>query len=186
MGIFSAEVSDLQFARTTSHESGAHRRRTKTTTYLLLVTLMLLGGCEKLWLDKQMKELCAKDGGVKVYETVTLPPEMFDQHGDPFPGWRARKEEERFGSAYRYANTYHVINPGEPSKGEGRLLKVETTITRVEDGKLLGVSMVYGRSGGDFMLWMGHPSHASCPQGLTERDLIRSVFVKGGGSSVEH
>ena len=34
-----------------------------------------------------MEELCKADGGVKIYETVTLPPEMFDQWGGPFPGW---------------------------------------------------------------------------------------------------
>jgi hypothetical protein len=31
--------------------------------------------------DKLVDELCAKDGGIKVYETVTLPKERFNQWG---------------------------------------------------------------------------------------------------------
>jgi len=48
--------------------------------------IFVLTGCEKFALDRQMEDLCKKDGGVKVYETVTLPASMFDQLGDPFRG----------------------------------------------------------------------------------------------------
>ena len=52
------------------------------TTLLLAITFgLLLAGCEKNRLDVQVKELCAKDGGIKVHETVKLPPDRFDQHG---------------------------------------------------------------------------------------------------------
>lgn len=37
---------------------------------------------EKDHLNAQMAELCKKDGGVKVYETVKLPAEMFDESGN--------------------------------------------------------------------------------------------------------
>ena len=52
----------------------------------LAAALLLLTVCEKFALDRQMEELCKKGGGVKVYETVTLPPEMFDQWGVRFLG----------------------------------------------------------------------------------------------------
>ena len=76
---------------------------TRLSLHGWLAVAILLSGCEKFALDRQMEELCKKDGGVKVYETVTLPPEMFDQWGDPFPGWRGRTLEDRLGPEYRYA-----------------------------------------------------------------------------------
>ena len=39
---------------------------------------------EKERLDREVKRLCAIDGGIKVYETVKLPAERFDQYGQIF------------------------------------------------------------------------------------------------------
>ena len=39
-------------------------------------------GPSKGQLDDEVKRLCAIDGGVRVYETVTLPPEKFNQWGE--------------------------------------------------------------------------------------------------------
>ena len=47
------------------------RRATLLLTFAALTTA--LAGCERWSLDRQMEELCKKDGGIKVYETVTLP-----------------------------------------------------------------------------------------------------------------
>ena len=55
--------------------------KTALTILIAILTPALLVGCEKARLDQQVKELCAKDGGIKVYETVKLPPERFDQWG---------------------------------------------------------------------------------------------------------
>lgn len=149
---------------------------------MLGVTLMLTG-CEKFALDRQMEELCKKDGGVKVYETVTLPASMFDQWGDPFPGWRAKvlqgKPEERLGSEYRYVvNRIHLKN-GDPLEGEGRLDRTSERIYRRADGKLMGEAVSYGRSGGDFIAY-AHFTSKSCPATQSESDLIRSVFITKG------
>jgi len=43
----------------------------------------LLAGCEKHDLDKRMGELCRKNGGVTVYETVRLPESEFSKDGVP-------------------------------------------------------------------------------------------------------
>lgn len=42
-----------------------------------------LAGCERWELDRQMEELCRKDGGVKVYEAVTLSAGEFSNVGEP-------------------------------------------------------------------------------------------------------
>ena len=150
----------------------------------MLGMTLVLTGCEKFTLDRQMEELCKKDGGVKVYETVTLPASMFDQWGDPFPGWRAKvlqgKPEERLGAEYRYVVETVYLKQGDPIKGEGRLDRTSERIYRRADGKLIGEAISYGRSGGDFIAY-AHPTSKSCPvyQSANEK-LIRSVFLRKG------
>lgn len=156
-----------------------HRQAKLTVSAAFAVVGLALAGCEKFALDRQMEELCKKDGGVKVYETVTLPPEMFDQWGDPFPGWRGRKPEDRLGSDYRYVVARTYLKSGDPLKGEGRLTRYSVTIQRNADGKLLGEAISYGRSGGDLIAY-AHPTSKSCPAEQSESDLIRTVFLKGG------
>ncbi|WP_147435825.1 hypothetical protein [Sulfurisoma sediminicola] len=126
-----------------------------------------------------MEELCKKDGGVKVYETVMLPPEMFDQWGDPFPGWRGRKLEDRLGPDYRYIMEITDLKKGDAFKGEGELRRFSVRINRRADNKLMGEAISYGRSGGDFIAF-AHPTSKSCPADQSESDLIRSLFAKKG------
>jgi len=146
---------------------------------LVTAMLPLLGGCEKFELDRQMEELCKKDGGVRVFETVILPPEKFDQWGDPFPGWRGRKPEDRLGADYRYVVETTYLKQGSPMKGEGRLDRTSVRIYRRTDEKLLGEAISYGRSGGDFIAY-AHPTSRSCPNYKTDEDwVIKSVFLKG-------
>lgn len=53
----------------------------RTPLVFAMIFGLLLAGCEKARLDAQVKELCAKDGGIKVYETVKLPADRFNQWG---------------------------------------------------------------------------------------------------------
>ena len=145
---------------------------------LSIAAMAFLPGCEKFALDRQMDDLCKKDGGVKVYETVTLPAAMFDTLGDPFPGWPKRTIEDRFGPSYRFVVETRFLKNGDPQKGEGRLARTSKRIYRRADGMLLGESITYGRSGGDFIAF-SHPSSNSCPVYPNESDtVIRSVFLK--------
>lgn len=147
---------------------------------LMASAIGAVAGCEKYELDRQMEELCKKDAGIKVYETVTLPPEMFDQGGNPFPGWATRPPEQRLGPDYRLTWVVTDLKQGEPLRGEGRLSRSRREIVRLSDGKLLGESTSYGRSGGDFIV-IGHFSSKTCPPGLGgSAPLIHAVFIKGG------
>ena len=142
--------------------------------------LLALAGCERYALDREMQELCKKDGGIKVYETVTLPPEMFDQNGDPFPGWLARHESLRLGADYRLVQETVYLKQGDPLRGEGRLVRSRVSVVRSADNKTLAEGILYGRSGGDFIV-VDHFSSSSCPQRLgLPRSVIHGVFIKGG------
>lgn len=50
-------------------------RAAKRATFLVTLAglTVVLGGCERWALDRQMEEMCRKDGGVKVYEKVRDP-----------------------------------------------------------------------------------------------------------------
>lgn len=145
----------------------------KTTTLLLIVVslLPLLAGCEKARLDQQVKELCAKDGGVKVYETVKLSPERFDQWGmvkpyDPTQGDRA------LGSEFVFKRDTTYFRKGNPD-----MFRMHTKVIRRSDGKLLGESVFYKRGGGD-MPGPWHGSSFMCPELSVSNDVLRQVFVK--------
>jgi hypothetical protein len=162
-----------------SNAFGTFGRKLAGFCIILLFGIPLISGCEKFELDRQMEELCKKDGGVRVYETVKLPPEMFEPLGDPFPGWRKRKPEDRLGADYLYEETDTVLKDGDPLKGQGRLVRYEGRVIRRADGKLLGTYVIYGRSGGDFIAFP-HFTSNSCPVRQSSDDVLLQVFTKQG------
>jgi hypothetical protein len=148
-----------------------------------LVVLLALGtsGCERWRLDRQMELLCKQDGGIKVYETVTLPASEFSNLGQPLArhAQQAKSTEDRLGPEYLYGWQRSVLvgAAAKPENGEGRLTRVHVSITRRADGRLLGESVSYGRTGGDGFTFGFQPSGNHCPK--PRIDLIGSVFIKG-------
>ncbi|MBX3616804.1 hypothetical protein [Nitrosomonas sp.] len=129
---------------------------------------------EKDRLDREVKRLCAIDGGVKVYETVRLPAEKFDQYEQvliPF------KENIKPMDEYYYdSSTVHLI------KGNPELRKYHSKIYRRSDEKLLGESINYSRVGGDIPgPWQ--PSSHMCPENEGFNNLMQQIFIRsqGGG-----
>jgi hypothetical protein len=144
----------------------------KASIPLLIAALLLplLAGCEKARLDQQVKELCAKDGGVKVYETVKLPPERFDQWGNVhIPS----KEKAKVGDDYYYELSTTYIRKGNPE-----MWRSHFRVIRKSNGKILGESVSYSRRGGDIPgPW--HASSFECPDISTQPSMSKQVFVKG-------
>lgn len=154
--------------------------RSVVATVLASTFLLSLAGCERDALDRQMEELCKKDGGVKVYETVTLPASEFDGEvplGRYIP--LAKSDADYLGPNYRYVQKLEILvgENADIEKGEGRLSRFYTAIWRRSDGRLLGESVSYGRGGGDGFTFGFQPSGNFCPKPRV--DLIQSVFLKG-------
>jgi hypothetical protein len=139
---------------------------------IVIVCGLLLAGCEseKDRLDAQVRELCAKDGGVKVYETVKLPAEKFDKWGNiGVPNKKYAKSSDE----YYFETEIQYYREGNPS-----LERARTMIVRRSDGKVLGESIRYGRGGGD-MPGPWHESSFDCPQiANAEGKLETSIFLK--------
>lgn len=143
----------------------------KTLTTLIIAASMFpfLAGCEKQRLDAQVKELCAKDGGVKVYVQVKLPSERFDQWGNvQIPP----KEKVRVDD-----NFYYELNTTYIRKGDPEIWRSHFRVIRKSDSKLLGESVSYSRRGGD----PPGPWHASsfeCPDINTQSSMSKLIFIK--------
>lgn len=151
---------------------------------LLLFAITTLTGCEKYALDRQMEELCAKDGGVKVHEMVRLPPNSFDITGRVITGETQSHGEglstQTVGDKYVVESATYTIKQGEPFSGlisQGRLLRFTTTVRRIADDKLLGTELSYGRTGGEITL--SHPSQNYCPKPRANPGVVQAVFIKG-------
>lgn len=156
--------------------------RRLTPGVLLASVLVPLTGCERWWLDRQMEELCRKDGGIHIYEKVILPASEYNNAGEPFAKYaRAAKSlEDRLGPDYRYVVERTVVGgrpDARPERGEGVLERVREAVIRRSDGKLLGQIVRYVRSGGDMFTFGFQPSGSHCPRRLP--GLLGSIFAKG-------
>jgi hypothetical protein len=149
----------------------------------LLVSLTVYAAffTEKDRLDREVERLCAIDGGIKVYETVKLPADKFDKHGQ-INFYRPTQGENTLGPEYIYKWVIHYYKKGDPvSQGaqEASMRRDHIQIIRISDMKLLGEFVKYHRAGGDFPgPWM--PSSYHCPNRseANESILLNKIFTK--------
>lgn len=135
---------------------------------ILLVPALIANGV-KAHYDRQVREMCAKDGGVRVYETVRLPAEKFDQLGQiRIPS----KQDAKPGD--EYYDDWHVqhYKEGNPSIRRDHFL-----VYRRSDVKLLGEAISYARLGGDLPgPW--HGSSFRCPKQSGDSILYQRIFIQ--------
>jgi len=122
---------------------------------MLLIATCSSGPLVQAAADKEVRRLCAIDGGVKVYETVTLPAERFDNWGNVI-GLQIK------GNAKPTDDYYSELETQTLQDGNLRIVRVVARVLRRSDAKVLGESVRYGRGGGDVPgPW--HPSTYDCP-----------------------
>jgi hypothetical protein len=141
------------------------------------VALIALPGCEKYRLDRQMEERCKKDGGVKVYETITLSPAEYKALFEYKVA--AKSREDYYGPAYRYVESRTIIagvRNRKPGSGRGQLVREYEALYRKSDDRLLGEGVLYARVGGDVITFGFQPSEKSCPNPRVS--LITVIFNK--------
>lgn len=135
------------------------------------LALVSLTGCEKYQLDAEVRRLCAKDGGIKVYETIKVPPGGFDQYGRLI-FWDPTLGENALGVEYVLKEERKYFRQGDPE-----MERTHYEIWRKIDNKKLSEATIYSRRGGDIPgPW--HLSSFSCPQpkdfGFIEQTFIRA------------
>ncbi len=137
--------------------------------------VFVLTGCEraKTRLDREVDRLCAIDGGVHIYETVTLSKENFGPDGEVFPQFRGLLPESgRYGDLYYETLEQLTLVAGDPS-----LTKSRIRFIRRADSKVLGEEINYSRGGGDFLGPWNASAH-QCKQVLEPKEPLVNVFSK--------
>lgn len=141
----------------------------------VLFCVASLYGCatpSQMAADAEVRRLCAIDGGINVYEKVILPTGEYTYYAKQ--NWILPK------AGSLKADDKYFIELEESSSRQGSLV-VTRSVTRVlrrNDNKVLGVSIRYGRGGGDIPgPW--HPSSFMCPEiSKDSPGLELSIFIK--------
>ncbi|WP_154716611.1 hypothetical protein [Sterolibacterium denitrificans] len=154
-------------------QSGAIKPWILIVLLLVLAPLLTLGFYEgrKAYWDAKVREMCAKDGGIKVYETMKLPPEKFNEWGQP-NFYRPTQGENALGADYVFVSDIFYYRKGNP-----QMARYHIKVIRRLDGKLIGESISYGRGGGD----LPSPSHGTsfhCPKDYGDIPLLMQVFIR--------
>jgi hypothetical protein len=124
--------------------------------------------------DASVKELRAKDGGFKIYESVELPAQRFDEFGEiRVPHAKSRGRDDEF----FYTSEITWIVPEGPGVGDLAVWRGHDRLIRTRDNKLLGEAVYCGRHGGD-PIGPWHPSSYGCPEKLDVKYLAQHVFTK--------
>lgn len=148
--------------------------------FAILSAPALVSNGMKAHYDRQVREMCAKDGGVRVYEVVKLPPEKFNQWGQPnfqIPITPYNKLKE----ADDYYLEWEIT---KLKSGYLNLTRNHFSLIRHIDRKLLAESVSYSRGGGDLPgPWAS--SSFTCPNKHKEIPLFQKIFVKSNSRSAK-
>lgn len=123
--------------------------------------------------DKLVDQLCAKDGGIIIYETVKLPADRFSKFGEIY----VPKRGATLTREYYYTSDTQWIIPEAIKFGNLDLRRVNIKLYRAIDGKLLAESIGYSRRGGEVYFLPSHPSHYNCSFKYGIKNVSKSVFI---------
>ncbi|MES9830212.1 MAG: hypothetical protein ABW201_18280 [Candidatus Thiodiazotropha sp.] len=126
---------------------------------------------KKMYYDAKVREMCAEDGGITVFETVELPVDKFDKYGN------VNLTSEKLTKPS--VNYFSEISEKAIRENDPTIIQYTLRIIRKSDNKVLGKAIRYGRGGGDLPgFW--HPSSYGCPPIMESIGRLESsVFKKG-------
>ena len=124
---------------------------------LLILAIGFYEGRKAYW-DAEVRTMCEKDGGIKVFETVKLDRQeyvlLLDKFGQLLP---PKQNYTSSKVTIIHTDTSSFIRRSSPE-----VRRDELAIIRRSDNKVLGVSVSYSRVGGDLIAL--HPTYFSCPK----------------------
>lgn len=152
-------------------------RLIKVVAAVLLAPFVLLtagiGGCEarKAYYDWQVRRMCEKDGGVTVYERITVSP--VEASRLPRAGGFLGAAPEALAKDTEPA--FSRIRRVQLREGNLSIVRYETEVIRRSDRRIVGRAVTYTRAGGDFPTF-AHPSSFSCPETMRVFAGINAIY----------
>jgi len=139
----------------------------------LVVLLYIYTELNKSYWDYRVKQMCEKDGGVTVYETVELTSEEYIRLGGFKGSIPVPSETASYAEKYLYLSTFEkeIIHKSNP-----RVYRWESAVYRKLDRKILGKVISYHRGGGDLPTIIGHPSGFDCKDMNIKLDVEKKIF----------
>jgi len=157
--------------RSASNDENKAKRRVVSALVLLAwfgASFWYSGG-RNFYYDWKVRQLCAVDGGVKVYETAPLTPDLIDPKigriNLKFKGYETPEDKYYLDSEDR------ILMHGNPEISRN-IIK----IIRRNDQKTLGERVLYRRGGGELPGPWPHTGYR-CPEGYS--DLQEKIFIRG-------
>lgn len=148
---------------------------------LISITVYAMFFSEKARLDREVDRLCAIDGGIKVYETVTLPTDKFNERGE-INFYKPTQRENALGPEYIFKWDIYDYKKGNPSSEgpqESVMGRDHVKIIRKSDMKLLGEFVLYSRVGGDLPgPWVASSHRCPSAQEASSGKLMQKVFIQ--------
>lgn len=136
----------------------------------LTLVSILISGCDtplQLYWDYQVKRLCEKDGGVIVYNKITLTKEERNLLSIK-PAKEFVTEKDDF---------YFIYEPREIINNSPRVTRSVSSMYRATDNKLIATKVYYSRVGGDIPTGIGHHSSYSCNQAGINTSIIDNAII---------
>jgi len=116
--------------------------------------------------------MCEEDGGVTVYEKVTLTQQEYEKYGGIKGSISlSSKELRKVENPYFTENTTKIIRKSKP-----KVYRSEYLVKRRDDERILARYVDYSRVGGDFFAL--HPSSFGCPN--HNFSLSKQIFIIEG------
>jgi len=138
---------------------------------LILLLVLVVGFYEgrKAYWDYRVREMCEKDGGVKVIEIIDVDASTYQSLKNKFGQIDIPvKEDPRSVGAV----VFHSYKDIYLRHDDPEVRRSELVVTRASSGAIVATSITYSRVGGDILAL--HPSHFSCPS--APNDFFASVI----------
>jgi hypothetical protein len=147
-------------------ESAVREERVIITRASSILGLVVLYGCAgytpgaKSYWDQRVNDMCAKDGGVTIYERIPIPKAQFEKlprvggHAAIPPRTDAKADDLVFWD--EFSTDIRDANP--------RVWRSEQIVRRRSDEKIVARIVRYSRVGGDMPTGLAHSSSLGCPE----------------------
>lgn len=147
---------------------------------VLIAALILAVGFyegRKAYWDAQVREMCAKDGGVTIYQKLHISKAEVRLLGT-VGGMIGIPAKEL---ARPNAPVHEELKIIDIRRASPQVSRSEMLILRRSDGAIVAKAIIYARSGGDFSS-PAHPSSFSCPELKAVISDLQQLFIVAGDS----